>query len=130
MNWVIGLVVVGAAALYYEMVYKPAHQAGPSGGATITDPKSIADAQQMLASWAPTQGEQYSQTDLQSYWVGLFQTWANKGGVPGSALRTDGVLDAATLATLQYWFQTAQAYGPLAATTTGPGAPHTFVPGA
>lgn len=101
MNWLLFLGLGAAGFWFYETKIKK----NPVPSPAVTDPQSLADAKQMLAAWAATQGAQFSATDPLAYWVQLFQVWANKGGVQGSTLRTDGILDAATLATLQYWFQ-------------------------
>jgi len=100
--------LLGVGVWYYETQMKK----NPSSGPPVTDQQSLSDAQMMLATWAPTQGAQYSATEPMSYWVQLFQNWADHGGVAGSVLGTDGILDASTLATLQYWFQHQQGGAP------------------
>jgi hypothetical protein len=99
--------LIVAAALgglwYYEAVIK----ASPPANPLVTNPQSAIDANQILAAWVPAtqQNATYDPGQKPSYYIQMFQIWANSGGVSGSNLRTDGALDEATLATIQYWYQ-------------------------
>lgn len=101
--WLLFVAAALGGLWYYEAVVKAPAPANP----VVTNAQSQADAAQILATWVPAtqSGASFNPDNKLSMYIQMFQIWADNGGVPGSTLRTDGVLDEATLASLQFWFQ-------------------------